>query len=505
MLSELKHTTESETATWLSQRKICIVIPTYNNAGTIADVIARTLLLCRDVIVINDGSTDGTEQLLRQTTGITLIEHIKNEGKGTALKHGLQKAIQMGFAYAITMDADDQHFPEDIPLLLEANFYHPGSIIIGKRKLQGVQRSAGSKFANAFSNFWFWVHTLHYLPDTQSGFRLYPLRKLAVLPLLTSRYEAELELLVPSSWNGVEIFSVPVNVYYPPREERVSHFRPGPDFIRIFILNTFLCLLALVWGYPLRLFRALRTFFRTTFALLVYLLGLLVITPFSLVYVPLARVFDLSNSPLFTLLHSYGKVVTWLLQIVSCGVTVCNPQRENFKKPAIIICNHQSHLDLMILLGLTKKIIFLTNDRVYNNPFYGYILRHSEYYPVSMGYEHLMPKIKELVERGFCIAIFPEGTRTKDCRIGKFYKGAFQLATDLHIDILPLVLYGAGRALPKNAAFMHKSPIELHIEHRISPEELTLLAESVQGLTKWFRRFYMNKLFEISNKIAQHV
>ena len=331
MLSELKHTTESETATWLSQRKICIVIPTYNNAGTIADVIARTLLLCRDVIVINDGSTDGTEQLLRQTTGITLIEHIKNEGKGTALKHGLQKAIQMGFAYAITMDADDQHFPEDIPLLLEANFYHPGSIIIGKRKLQGVQRSAGSKFANAFSNFWFWVHTLHYLPDTQSGFRLYPLRKLAVLPLLTSRYEAELELLVPSSWNGVEIFSVPVNVYYPPREERVSHFRPGPDFIRIFILNTFLCLLALVWGYPLRLFRALRTFFRTTFALLVYLLGLLVITPFSLVYVPLARVFDLSNSPLFTLLHSYGKVVTWLLQIVSCGVTVCNPQRENFK------------------------------------------------------------------------------------------------------------------------------------------------------------------------------
>lgn len=505
MLSELKHITESDTATWLSQRKICVVIPTYNNAGTISDVVSRTLMQCRDVIVVNDGSTDGTAQLLRQMAGITLVEHTQNEGKGTALKHGLQKAIQMGFAYAITMDADGQHFPEDIPLLLEANFYHPGSIIIGKRKLQGVERSGGSKFANSFSNFWFCVHTLHYLPDTQSGFRLYPLHKLAVLPLLTSRYEAELELLVSSSWNGVEIFSVPVNVYYPPREERVSHFRPGPDFMRIFVLNTFLCLLALVWGYPLRILRALHTIFRTVFALMVYLLGLLVITPFSLVYVPLAKVFRLGNAPLFTLLHSYGKLVTWLLQIVSCGVTVYNPQRESFQKPAIIICNHQSHLDLMILLGLTRKIIFLTNDRVYNNPFYGYILRHAGYYPVSMGYERLMPKIKELVERGFSIAIFPEGTRAMDCRIGKFHKGAFQLAKDLHIDILPLVLYGAGRALPKNGTFMRKSPIELHIERRIEPAELDKLTRSVHGLTKWFRRFYMNRLFELSNKIAQHV
>ena len=495
----------ADTVHILSERKICVVIPTYNNVGTIGDVVNRTLLQCKDVIVVNDGSTDGTAEVLRKTQGITLVENPKNEGKGAALKHGLQKALEMGFTYAITLDADGQHYPEDIPLLLEGNFHHPGAIIIGKRKLDGVERSSGSKFANSFSNFWFCVHTLHYLPDTQSGFRLYPLHKLHVLPLLTSRYEAELELLVSSSWNGVEIVSVPINVYYPPKEERVSHFRPGPDFARIFVLNTFLCLLALVWGYPFRILRALHTFARTAFALLVYVVGLCIITPFTLVYVPIAKTFGLSNSPLYTLLHSYGKIVTWLLQIISCKVSVHNPQSESFCKPAIIICNHQSHLDLMILLGLTKKIVFLTNDRVYNNPFYGYTLRHAEYYPVSLGYDKLKPRIKDLVGRGFSIAIFPEGTRSENCKIGLFYKGAFQLANDLRIDILPLALYGAGRALPKNSWVMHKSPIELHIEKRITPQELEQLAETVQGRAKCLRRFYTNRLIEISNKISQHV
>ncbi len=251
MTSEQKHTTN--TARLLHERGICAIIPTYNNAGTIADVVRRTLLQCQDVIVVNDGSTDGTRELLQQTEDITLVDYPRNAGKGTALKRGLRKAIEMGFSYAITLDADGQHFPEDIPLFLDANQRHPEAIILGQRKLDGVERSGGSKFANAFGNFWFCVQTLHYVPDTQTGFRLYPLHKLHGLSLLTSRYEAELELLVSSAWNGVKIVSVPVNVYYPPRQERVSHFRPGPDFTRIFILNTFLCLLAFVWGYPLYL------------------------------------------------------------------------------------------------------------------------------------------------------------------------------------------------------------------------------------------------------------
>lgn len=108
----------------------------------------------------------------------------------------------------------------------------------------------GNTFANRFSNFWFRLQTGIDLQDTQSGYRLYPLGALRGLGLITSRYEAELELLVFAAWAGTPIISVPVKVYYPPADERVSHFRPVYDFVRISILNTVLCVLALVYGYP---------------------------------------------------------------------------------------------------------------------------------------------------------------------------------------------------------------------------------------------------------------
>ena len=109
------------------------------------------------------------------------------------------------------------------------------------------------------------------LKDTQTGYRLYPLRKLHGLSLLTSRYEAELELLVFSSWHGVDIISEEVSVYYPPREERVSHFRPVADFTRISVLNTILCVLAIVYALPLKILRVLLVFLRTTYSLIAYL------------------------------------------------------------------------------------------------------------------------------------------------------------------------------------------------------------------------------------------
>ena len=242
----------------LHERGICVVIPTYNNAGTIVDVVRRTKEQCDDVIVVCDGCTDGTMELLQEVTDIMIVSFPDNGGKGVALKKGFQKAIKEGFSYAITLDADGQHFPEDIHVFLEANIEHPDAIIVGQRKgMDGVERTSGSNFANAFSNFWFCVQTGHHLADTQTGYRLYPLKKLPPLSLLTSRYEAELELMVFSSWQGVEIVSREVNVFYPPKEERVSHFRPIKDFSRIFILNTCLSILAIVYAYPLKLFRLL--------------------------------------------------------------------------------------------------------------------------------------------------------------------------------------------------------------------------------------------------------
>lgn len=490
----------------LHDRSICVVIPTYNNVGTIVDVINRTLIQCVDVIVVNDGSTDGTAEILREIKGITLIDYQINKGKGTALKRGFKKALELGFSYAITLDADGQHYPEDIPLLLEANVKHPGCIIMGQRKMEGVERSKGSKFANSFSNFWFCVQTFHYLSDTQTGFRLYPLHKLHGLSLLTSRYEAELELLVFSSWHGVKIVSVPINVYYPPVEERVSHFRPGLDFARISLLNTILCCLAIVYGLPWGIFRFFRTFLYTLVSLLVYLVGCLgVITPFSLLYVPLAKIFKWGNGPIHALLHYFGKMVTWLLQFIDVKVTIRNRHAEDFSKPAIIICNHQSHLDLMVQLSLTRKIVFLTNDWVWNSPFFGYVIRHAEYYPVSKGVEYLLPRLKFLIDKGYCISIFPEGTRSMDCSIGRFHKGAFLLAEELNADILPLLLHGAGRALPKKGLYMRREPITLEIENRMTSSELKDLGETLQDKSKWFRKYYQKRYSEVSNEIEQHV
>ena len=172
----------------LHERGICVVIPTYNNAGTIVDVVRRTKEQCDDVIVVCDGCTDGTMELLQEVTDIVIVSCPDNGGKGAALKKGFQKAIKEGFSYAITLDADGQHFPEDIHVFLEANIEHPDAIIVGQRKgMDGVERTSGSNFANAFSNFWFCVQTGHHLADTQTGYRLYPLKKLPSLSLLTSR------------------------------------------------------------------------------------------------------------------------------------------------------------------------------------------------------------------------------------------------------------------------------------------------------------------------------
>ena len=227
----------------------CVIIPTYNNAWTVCDVAGRAAAQGFPVIVVNDGSTDGTAAKLAQSgLPVTVLTHPHNRGKGIALRTALTHARSQGFRYAITLDADGQHFPEDIPVLTAAVAEHPGALVVGSRNLQAENMPGGNTFANRFSNFWFRVQTAQSLPDTQTGYRAYPLDRLPNLRILTSRYEAELALLVFSAWKGIELVPVPIRVCYP--EDRVSSFRPFRDFFRISVLNTFLCILALVYGYP---------------------------------------------------------------------------------------------------------------------------------------------------------------------------------------------------------------------------------------------------------------
>ena len=368
------------------------------------------------------------------------------------------------------------------------------------------ERIKGSKFANAFSNFWFAIQTGRRLKDTQSGFRLYPLKKLRGLSLLTSRYEAELELLVFAAWHGIRIVSVPVGVYYPKPEERVSHFRPVRDFSRIFILNTQLCVLALVYGLPLALWRALMTFLRSAYSLLFFLgFTIIVAPPYALYHILFVRDVERKRMGLHRLIYFFARLVTVWHGIPGVKLSVGNPRLEDFSRPAIIICNHQSLLDLMTMLMLSPKLVCLTKDWVWNNPLYGYIIRGAEFYRATEGMDILLPKLHSLVERGYSIVVYPEGTRSADGSVSHFHQGAFYLAKQFGIDILPIVSYGAGKVLPRKGKLLRKWPIRIEIDRRLSPEEMQAFGATARKQASGMRKHYMHRYNEIANRIEQDV
>ena len=243
----------------MKKYRIGVVIATYDNAGTIANVVRRVEAITRDIIVVDDGCTDNTLALLQQLdVPPHIVTYKPNRGKGHALVQGFKKAMQLGWDYVISLDSDGQHFPEDLPQLVAAWTQHKDALIVGERGTGHLNMPRGNTMANKFSNFWFTVQTGIQLNDTQTGFRLYPLKRLRWLGITTSRYEAELEMLVFAAWHGIEIVPVKVRVYYPPQGERVTHFRPWADFGRISLLNVALCFGAVVYGWPMRLYRKIK-------------------------------------------------------------------------------------------------------------------------------------------------------------------------------------------------------------------------------------------------------
>ncbi len=236
--------------TRFEELRTCVLIPTYNNGKTLPGVINDVQQYTRHVIVINDGSTDDTAALLQNFPGLQIVTHTVNQGKGVALRNGFDAAFKKGYQYAISIDADGQHFAKDLYLFLDKLQEAPNAIIIGARNMNQETVPGKSSFGNRFSNFWFNIETGHSMPDTQSGYRLYPLAALQKIHFVTRRFEFEIEVLVRAAWQGVDILSVPVSVYYAPKEERVSHFRPVKDFVRISLLNTVLVLARLLYIIP---------------------------------------------------------------------------------------------------------------------------------------------------------------------------------------------------------------------------------------------------------------
>lgn len=236
----------------------CVVIPTYNNEKTLEKVVQDVLGITGDVIVVNDGSTDSTPLILEKFRNIRVVSYVRNQGKGYALKKGFELAIKEGFQYAVTLDSDGQHYAKDITAFLEKSKDLPDSLIVGSRQLPADRMRQGSGFANRFSNFWFKFIAGISIPDTQSGFRLYPLSKIKDIHFYTRKYEFELEVLVRSSWKNIRVTSIPISIFYPPREERISHFRPFRDFFRISVLYTVFFFVAVFYIKPFAFLKHLK-------------------------------------------------------------------------------------------------------------------------------------------------------------------------------------------------------------------------------------------------------
>ncbi|GHS85886.1 glycerol acyltransferase [Bacteroidia bacterium] len=194
-------------------------------------------------------------------------------------------------------------------------------------------------------------------------------------------------------------------------------------------------------------------------------------------------------------------VANWVIRhIPGVKFNYENLSGEHFDKPAIIICNHQSHLDLMCLMMLTPKLIILTNDWVWNNPFYGRLIKYADFYPVSNGIENSVEQLAGAVQRGYSIVIFPEGTRSEDCSILRFHRGAFYLAEKLNLDIVPVFIHGAGHVLPKKDFMLREGAITVQVHPRITPEDSRFTADYATR-TKQVRQYYRNTFAALSQKI----
>lgn len=208
------------------------IIPVYNHAAAIGAVVGKALAFKRPLFVIDDGSTDRNPKALEALSGITVIRHPVNQGKGAALMTGFAAAAPLA-DWAITLDADGQHDPADALELIKAIPAGARPLIVGRRTLM-LEKGAPwtSRWGRGFSNFWVWACSGMILSDTQSGFRIYPLPEVLRMNPRGRRFQFEVEVLVLAAWAKMEIIEADISTQYRLPGNRVSHFKPGMDFWR---------------------------------------------------------------------------------------------------------------------------------------------------------------------------------------------------------------------------------------------------------------------------------
>ena len=225
--------------------RVLVVVPVYNHAATLNEVVARIRTVHDHVLVVDDGSTDLQADTLAGLD-VPVLRHEKNRGKGAAIRTGAQAARDMGMTHIITIDADGQHDPADISLFLAAIARDENAVIVGARNFNTPNVPGSSRFGRKFSNFWLRVQTGVILSDVQSGFRAYPLAVLNNVTCTENHYSFEVEVLVRAAWAGFSLKDVDITVYYPPKATRVSHFKSFQDNVRISLLNTRLTIRAIM-------------------------------------------------------------------------------------------------------------------------------------------------------------------------------------------------------------------------------------------------------------------
>ena len=264
-------------------------------------------------------------------------------------------------------------------------------------------------------------------------------------------------------------------------------------------------MLAPIYGLPLMLFRFLAALARSLYSLLYFVFfSVIIFTPAVWLYVSIGKKTPEKTRKLHGLIYRIARFLMLKHGIPGLRFTWTRHKDTEFDTPKVIICNHQSHLDLMCILLYSPNIVFLTNDWVWNNFFYGFLIRHAEYYPVSQGLDVIMPKLKDLVDRGYSIAVFPEGTRSADCKIRRFHQGAFRIASELGLDVEPMCLYGAGRVLPKTGRWLRKGRIHIDAAAPYTRARLDAIG-GVLAQAAYARARCQERYEAISDKVDQYV
>jgi 1-acyl-sn-glycerol-3-phosphate acyltransferase len=236
----------------------------------------------------------------------------------------------------------------------------------------------------------------------------------------------------------------------------------------------------------------LRTFIHGVISFAYYGLGGIIMSVFSFTIMPILPLSEKTKMKGFRYVVSkFMKSVLYSNPFIRKKVV--NNYNETFEKPAIIIANHSSFLDILAIGMLSPKIIFLVSDWVYNSPIFGGVVRKAGFYPVSEGLEGGVEHLRKKVNEGYSLMVFPEGTRSENNVIKRFHKGAFFLAEEFNLDIVPVVIHGASELIPKGDFVIHHGSLTLTILERIAPDNTSFgnnYAEKTKQISTFFKAEY---------------